>query len=876
MSELLKKASRILLLEFVNAEQFPGQIAWPFPLLKGHATYFGKSCRWIRFGMATSHFYNERTDDVRLGSEETLTLRTAALSLQPDLVISSHRLAEGIVVWLRSSLPGVDFALLAEIMSQREHGPGSPEPPPDRLTLSSPDFLFAQEMSRPGFTPEYRFEFGNRAARRHDRNNVCIITSRGCGHLKPASSNPFFEGVHLPEGLPGGCSFCFFRTEVEESGPDSDADCCVVSGVPAGQFTRVRRSPPPPTPIEWISLQIGAIARDLGPDRLPNAIVFSDIERPQILTAAVAAKLATGIMGDVRLLIGIRVDRLLSLEQFLRQLLTSEEAGVPPLQVYSCGIESFSREELGRMNKGTTPLMNLRGVNLLKEMELGFPGRFYYSGYMGLSFLLFTPWTTLADLHLNIRLIQHMELEDEVGNLFMSRLRLHRGLPITYLAEHDGATVEREEDDVLILNRRKFFPPEKAWRHLDTRVRPVSRIAVRLQQDASLLGDSLYQKVQAQLPAPDAGSGTPSRKSVRREQVEFLEAVIEVASQSLEPQPEEHLLAQATDIAKERRGTRHRQETLRLGEDLLHLEEFLERVLPLVRSGDKPAFSVPLPVGRAWRSADFEHVIGDLPFGLHESIRGASTPGSTLVVARDVQEFRAAWKALTEDMLDQTPASRSILARAGLAYGYPPCCVDAWLSSLRPHVDLLGWAVLQGRAAKPGKLRGGVNPLILGHLGFVPCDPDCAEASKIVRRWSSAVGIPEPLPSPNAAEAFWLDPSEGDELVRLRVTAADTDTLWYDPSALQPGTGRLRALLGRGDRLLFRPGQIQLVDGGRPVALWTANVGIWTSDRCRHSDEWRELARAALRNSDPVTKLAREAVRRAAPEIIADPVILGH
>ncbi len=392
-------------------------------------------------------------------------------------------------------------------------------------------------------------------------------------------------------------------------------------------------------PSEFINRQIDAVARTLPGSRTPNALLFQDIERPEVLEVAVAALASHPELASVKLLAGIRVDRLLQLEGWLRarfDLTTPDgrhpklehepksehepysereaeserengQAAVPSLQIFSCGLENFSATELQRLNKGTTPLMNLRAVNLLKELELASEGRFFYSGYMGLSVLLFTPWTTLEELHLNIGLLLHLRLENEVGNLFMSRLRLHPDLAITALARHDNVIVDCEDDPALVLNRRKLFEQELPWKHLDPRMDAVSRIAVRLEADERLANDALYRTVQTSLlPESATSQAHSSRGERRRKLVQTLMKVIEAAVEAGEPVQAEDLIARVRrgPVAWSRAravaggGKPERWATL-LAEDLNHCSPFS----PPLRLGLGLAQGTRLPGGSRYMSS---------------------------------------------------------------------------------------------------------------------------------------------------------------------------------------------------------------------------------------------------------------------------------
>ncbi len=535
----VETAKAILLLEFINTEQFPGQICWTLPVLKGYADWLGIPCRWLRFGMPAAHFFRHGEDAIVIGEEELGALERVLddlLPARPDLVVKTHELGVGIIGLLERRLPG---AVTVHI---------------DKLDW--PNLPLPLEMDRPGFRPDYRFEPGNEEALRPEFHNVYVFGSVGCGYRRSLRHNPYYEDLELPSGKWVGCAFCGARAFQPLT--DGERPRCETDGAAGPAAEEARRALAAGTlriPIELVRRQVDSIARTLSPDRLPNALLLPDIERKEILAAVVDAVQGTGVMRDVPLLVALRADRLVDLADWLWETFASAKRAPVALQLFSCGIESFVAEELDRMHKGTTPQNNLRAVNLLKELEAASRGRFFYSGYMGLSVLLFTPWTTLDDLHLNIGLILHLRIEAEIGNLFMSRLRLHPDLAITYLAARDGLVVSEgdAEDEALRLNRRKLFAEELAWRHRDERMAAVTRIAVRLERDECLREDELYREIQRRFVTPLEIAGADlSRRGRRRILVEALRVVIESALSAPEPLGVDDLLREATQAWRSR------------------------------------------------------------------------------------------------------------------------------------------------------------------------------------------------------------------------------------------------------------------------------------------------------------------------------------
>lgn len=842
----MEALSRVLLIEIINTDQFPGQIREKLPLVKGILRYLGMESRWIRFGKATDHLYVERNDAIVLSQEERLTLAEHLEQLKPELMLVTHRLEADVEQLVREVVGDIPLVRFDEAIPQLFRLLGR------RVELQLEDLVMVQ--NQPGFRLDYVWIPGNDAALRKDRNNVYLVTSQGCGYHRRVNENPFFRDVPLPSKLLGGCSFCGARDE----GCDQAYRAAGDQGLPVW------------TPSQWIREQIREVAATLTGDRTPNALILTDVERPEILEVALQTMRETGLNRKTGLLLGLRVDRLLQVEGFLRTVLSDTVGGVQAtLQLFSMGLENFSGTELGRLNKGTTPWMNLRAANVLKDFETKYPGRFYYSGYGGLSMILLTPWTTLSDLHLNVGLVRHLGMENEIGNLFVSRLRLHPNLAITHLAQHDGVVIAQEDDEVLILNRRKLFAEELPWKHQEPRLGPVSRIAVRLGPERDLEGDDLYKEAnRAMDELRRHARGRIRGWTGRPLEVRFLEAVVEAAVASSEPRPESELLESATRKLLEQLAPVV-DRLPRLGEAKMPWDAALERLSRLVRSGLKPVLCLPVPQG-AMPSIEsvlegLSHTLVNLP-----RVDGGSEP--TLVVAQS--------QPLLDEFLDLTwrearqedPERRGRLSqRLGRMLGYPACCVEAWSQEPRSHVGLVSWGTMQRRWSRPQNTSMLVPPTVLGAAGFIPCSSNCAQAQETTKRWAEEMSIELPNEGETSlAFLFPLSTELPEEMVSIRVLTHGSGELTYDPGRIGDGDGAIRHALRSGDRLVFVPGQVGVYRGWELKALWTATVAVWFAKDTFDAAEWLELAVAALRNADPQARKAAATAIFLARRFLAD------
>jgi len=238
----------VLLVEFIDSDRFPGQIAEIFPLLKGYCVGRGARVRWIRYGIRTANFFQHGMDAVTLSETELEKLLAAARELRPGLIILTHSLRPEQSRAVVAACPGTSLVLAHELAAQE-------------MARPEPDAFRAQaELDRDSFMPDYAWEPGNSDALRRDRHNIYVTLRAACGYNRCVTSNPCYRGLVLgPEVRTFGCAFC---------------------GRTAAQ---VKASTHGTTPRSWIEKQLRAIASAFPGERAPNALMFENLESARLL-----------------------------------------------------------------------------------------------------------------------------------------------------------------------------------------------------------------------------------------------------------------------------------------------------------------------------------------------------------------------------------------------------------------------------------------------------------------------------------------------------------------------------------------------------------------------------------------------------------------
>jgi hypothetical protein len=814
------RGDRILLLEFVNADQLPGRTLYFLPLLAGVYSELGASVRWLRFGLATTHFLEHNTDAVVLPREEMTRLLQVVRELQPTLLLCSDILDRGQRRQIERHAPGVVFfeGLL--------HA---------RSTASLPGLSqggVSANLDRRSFLPRYDWEPGNEAASRREIDNIYLVLRESCGHWLPVARAPQYAGIKdWRVTLHRGCTFCL-------------SGCRKALRAPPGEHG---------TPVSWIRKQFSGIAGSRG-SRLPYSVLLESLPSAEVLRLCLA-EMRTAGMETVRIQLGVRTNLAPHVDRILREHFARHPSSRMKIGVYASGIESFDSRELQLFNKGTTLLDNLRAINIYRKLSREYGDRF---SYYGLSMILFTPWTTLDGLDLNLGLCRALGLgRQEIGNLFQSRLRLHPELPLTALAERQGLILQREPDALLRMNRRKLFSAERAWRFADRRLRALCRLVLRYDLLESPLADPLARDFLRRL------NEHMSLWNGNRDDLllDVTRCSIEVLRSRRTPLQVEALVERSFELWRKRRIPRERPR--RIGPRRVRFVELLDRLADVVTQGVRGVCSID-DVAQAELDAVAKRLERrGMRFALVDR-RGQPSNRGTLFIARR-RETLARRIHLERVVVGSTGASRrDAILEAGLLHGYPECCARAYADSPFAGSTLKGWASFARRAETPGRIPAAFQPFFSPELGFVPCRADCAQALENLRRAFALLGD-----EPREDRAY-LCSLDGRECRTLRVIDENGDSLEIEPESSAPA-GRRVERSRRRRRVHVTPAQIRILAGNEPAEVLTATHGIWWSKRCFFPAEWTEMALAAawLQNHagvDAATGVASKFRHAPAPE----------
>ncbi len=414
---------RFFLVEFMPSGRCIYYAGDDFPYVQGFLKSIGVPVQWIYLACTAECFADPYVVDPP--PADVAALLEAAERFRPTAIVINQACSEGFLAAIRMRFPGARVVLCS--MSSSTPGilqsGGLDEQvgaKASHLTDIVPDFtstnLLGTEVT--GLRPIEFQPFRNR-----------------CLYRRPIAQNRVFEGVDLARAHEQvGCSFCL-------------------------GFGRSAPTPPGGTPSAeqdlWRTFlcrfaETAPLERQRATFKMGDAQLF-----PAALRTTLDAPLAPSTFIYLR-----RVDEILAAEPILRACLPIYQERGHKI-VFDCvGVENFSPRELARFNKGTSVEDIERFFRVMTELESAWPEALvFFRGTgepdeaLGFMFIMFTPWTTIEDVTINLDTI--VRLSETVApplrlmrHQLASRLKLLPGAAITLLAERDGLLASEFPDPV--------------------------------------------------------------------------------------------------------------------------------------------------------------------------------------------------------------------------------------------------------------------------------------------------------------------------------------------------------------------------------------------------------------------------------------------
>ena len=278
-----------------------------------------------------------------------------------------------------------------------------------------------------------------------------VVGNEGCPFQLDARDNPLYAGTEIPTGYGRGCAFCTTGNHYVGR-PNEETAAAVLE-----QIRYVR-----------------AHAPEL------DLLVLKDQNPFGYLTEVVERCAQEGLSGFT-LLLETRAEWFLrNAARFDRALAVAASIDIR-LAPFLVGIENFSQAELDRFNKGTTVAANVEFIETLWRWKEQY-GDAFCLDHTAFGFILFTPWTTLADLEANLAAIERTRFDRLRGSVLLSRVRLYPDTALYYLAERDGLLADAFDSEADNASRRYGYYPSRPWRHAHAEVAHFAALATELSE----------------------------------------------------------------------------------------------------------------------------------------------------------------------------------------------------------------------------------------------------------------------------------------------------------------------------------------------------------------------------------------------------------
>jgi hypothetical protein len=459
---------RVLLLEFVVTDRQQQKRSDGLPYVQGRCHAVGAPVRWLAFGVARPEPPGNPFL-MTLSPADSAVLVHAIREFQPTLILHNEefdgtlsrvvRAAAGraSLVFLHESVLALATATTAQLDRLLARGV-KPVNPLRALSLLRTT-LGSSALAVDVVESDYACELANEAAR-HVKPYIPLWVGPLCYYRKSLHSNPAFAGVALRGAAPGGCSFC-------------------------GEGTIEPRTQPRVGPIDLAFREIQRSRASCPPERFSGTFICRS-GLPFLRLDELYERLLAEQVPPTILLFSARLDEFLRKAPVLQALLPRLRAAGHVVGIYNMGVENFSDVENQRFNKGITRADVERAIDLIRELERTYPKTFLFHELGGFSFILFTPWTTLEDLRINMDGARRVGLP-HFHFFFSSRLQLRPGRAITELARRDRLLVEGLRDagatggDTVCLQSASDV--ELPWRFRDAQVHAIFQIAHALRHD---------------------------------------------------------------------------------------------------------------------------------------------------------------------------------------------------------------------------------------------------------------------------------------------------------------------------------------------------------------------------------------------------------
>jgi hypothetical protein len=451
------------------------------------------------------------------------------------------------------------------------------------------------------------------------------------------------------------------------------------------------------------------------------------------------------------------------------------------VRIDKIALPNFSAAELARLGVDLDAAEAVAAVGNLLELETRWHDTLSHRKHDCFDTVLFCPWTTLADVAINLRIVRALGLEAEFGSLLGSRLRLIPGSVLHRRAIAEGLADDGEHAEV-------------SWWLRDATLEPLAAALRELRAESA--ADSFEQAL------------TRVDELTRRE----------VDVRKTDRDPDEHVRVI---------GDAQLCERCELASDVA-----VRRRLKPIRRPTMSEAELPAAIAELQRRFGPQLAITSTPHHVDE-------PSIDLIYGIDEAEVREFVELSRRSQLPVSGEDRdAINRRIGALLGYPPCCVEAFIRASSSEEDVTERTLLARRLGA-GVLDPRWPLLLLVYEHYLPCSLHCERSLARADELQAALAEANvDAPSGGWGRIVFLADLErqGNVAVLLR-ESDEAHGFRYRLIALNHRANALAAVQ-LGDRLELGPQTTTVMRGEEVVHVYAGRVGLFDVEREWGDTRW--------------------------------------
>ncbi|MBI5881562.1 MAG: hypothetical protein HZB91_00425 [Elusimicrobia bacterium] len=457
---------RLMLVEFFRGALRRNESSMLFPFLKGLARERGFETLWLCYGGDVAHRQDApvgRTLFAALPDEDLRSLARHLERFRPSHVVTNDVLSREAMKLLSARTPPPKHF----IMPTLGEVPGGAHYVAFARCgwfldwLGCPDPAASRRHIVEQAVPDYSAVLANKAAR-SAKPQITILSGALCAYRRTLEDNPHFKGVDPGVPKHRGCSFCMCATIPPVTAPQTPILPLIET-----QFRR-------------ISETAGKTGRNKGRYEFFDIRAFWRFD--ELFELVLRLKIPPSIF-----LFNPRIDDVLHQRGRIERVLPALAEAGHEVRMLSMGVENFSERENSRFNKRIGLEQVDEFLALTKKWGRAFPGVFrpFKAGNatVELGFILFTPWTTLEDVRVNLTLAAARGFPD-CGYWLYSTLLIEAATPIFRLAEKEGGVLADRYPDpgqyYGLFKNEGEIRAIRPWRFKDAKVAEYFALLVRI------------------------------------------------------------------------------------------------------------------------------------------------------------------------------------------------------------------------------------------------------------------------------------------------------------------------------------------------------------------------------------------------------------